>query len=343
MNPKLVAIAKAAGVPLGFVAATVILFGYLLPFDAIKIRVEAGYNANPANVRAGKTLRIEELSSWWRLGAKATNVSLITGGNIKSATVLDVVRVRPELLSLLLFRSSASVNIDAFGGSITGSASREANDFHFEDVDLSLIGAVKEGACGIPMTGKVSGDVTLAMPGGAMDKANGAVHLVITGLSLSDGKTAGKCAGPPATTVPTLPKMTIGTLNVDADIKDGKLKWTKLAATGSDISLKGEGNLTFRPKLEDSTLDTLLTFKFADALVARDESTKALFDSRIGVLWMMSPDIKKARQEDGSVMFKLGGNFARPSFSPAGTPAAAPVLARPRMVPEPDDDKDDAP
>ena len=102
MNPKLIGIVKTAGVPLGFVAATAILFGFFLPFDAIKTRVESLYNANPANVRAGKTLRIEELSSWWRLGAKATNVSLITAGNTKSATVLDVVRVRPELLSLLL-------------------------------------------------------------------------------------------------------------------------------------------------------------------------------------------------------------------------------------------------
>ena len=341
MNPKVVSAVKAAAVPVGFLVATAVLFGFLLPFDAIKTRVETSFNANPANVRAGKTLRIEELGSWWRLGGKATNVSLITGGNTKSATVLDVVRMRPEWLPLLLFRTSAGLNIDAFGGNIRGSVSSTQLSLHLEDVDLAQIGAVREGACGIPVTGTLTGDVGIDMPNGAMDKANGAVHLVISGLSASDGKTSGKCAGPPATTLPTLPKMGMGTLNLDADIKDGKLKWTKLASTGSDISLKGEGSLTFRPKLDDSIFDTQLSFKFSDGLVARDESTKALFDPKIGVLWMMSPDMKKARQDDGSVVFKLGGSFAKPTFLPSGTSAPArPVRA---AAPEADDIAEVAP
>lgn len=346
MKDKLKSGLKDIAIPLGFLFATAVAFLFLLPYSALKTKIETGYNSMPANQRAGKRISIDSMSSWWRLGMKAEGVTLSSGTSTVSKTTLDVVRVRPQLLPLLVFRQSLGLSVDAFGGNISGSASTSGIDLHFEQVDASAVGALKDAVCGIPLTGTVNGDVTIDMPNGALDKASGTVRLAVSDLAMGDGKTAGKCEGPTPRTIPILPKISIGTLNLEADVKDGKLKWTKLAASGSDISIKGDGTITFKPKADDMAFDTMLSFQFSEALATRNEQTKALFDPKIGILWMMFPDMQKARKDDGSVQFRLGGTAARTLFTPAGGGAGGGALQMRTRAPAAalqKDDGDDAP
>src|SRR5262245_21033065 len=111
---------------------------------------------------------------------------------------------------------------------------------------------------GVPIKGTMSGKLVLNAPDGKFNKSNGTLDLTIAGVVASDGKT--KIQG-----LIELPPAKLGDLALSAEAKDGVLKVTKLAATGADVELVGDGRITLKEPASDALADLYLRFKFTDA------------------------------------------------------------------------------
>jgi hypothetical protein len=118
--------------------------------------------------------------------------------------------------------------------------------------------------------------------------------------------------------------MTLGTLTLAAEAKDGVLKIGKLFASGKDLDLQGEGRIAMRDVALSSTADMTARFRINDAYRTKSDVTKSLFgapgSTTPPLFELADPKIKQAKRPDGSYGWNLRGQLAHLDFTPA--PAA---------------------
>src|SRR5262249_19621766 len=139
---------------------------------------------------------------------------------------------------------------DAFGGELSGYTSNSDEgrqlEVELEEMDLGqapLIGDI----VGLPLAGKLSGNIDLLMPEQKLYKADGKISLKVTGLAAGDGKAKIR------DTI-ALPRLEAGELALDAEAKTGTLKIVNLAANGPDLKLDSDGSLRLRDAFDTSVL-----------------------------------------------------------------------------------------
>lgn len=316
--------APRVGYPAFYLACLVVFFSWTFPYDKLKDRIVAQFNAQQRTSSNPQGLEIEALDSSWLTGVKATNVKLISPSSdpTKPATELkiDEARARVSLLALLVGNKEVTFRIDAFEGTVNGSfedTGKERNiDLAFEGVDMSKVDAIAANV-GFPLEGKLFGTLKLQLPEGKASKGNGSVNLEVRDMNAGTAKelTVKTPLGPF-----TLPRLKVGTFTVVGEAKDGTMKITKVGASGGDVDVSGDGRVQLREVASDAHLDVNLKFKINDGYRNKNEKTKMLFGapgSKDKPMLEMDPKMAKSKSADGFYGLRIGGTLAKPDPQPS--------------------------
>jgi type II secretion system protein N len=323
------------------------LFGYLtFPFDRLKDRLIAEFEhaQTKRGQPTGQRLEIDELSSYWFTGVEATGVRLIlppeeskpgfdSAGMAKAALAtmggapaeapketvikIDEAHGRLQILPLLIGRLKISFWASAFGGEIEGmipvGAASGPVEVELENVDLGQVEPLVQ-MIGLPLKGTAAGKLSLVASEGKFNKANGAFELTVVDASIGDGKT--KWKGQLA-----LPEAKLGDITITAEATAGALKITKLASTGPDVELIGDGKTQVREPWNDSVADLYMRFKFSDAYRDKNDDTRSLLgspgSSMPALIEIIEPKVKRAKRPDGFYGFHVHGPLKKLKFDPS--------------------------
>jgi len=317
---------------LGYAAFFLLVFviaAYLtFPWDRLRDYVvqEVERPEGPGGVRrpSGWELDIVDLSPSWLTGVSATGVRLARRPEVPAAVEDDVPAAPMELfideasahvsiLQLLFGRLGVGLDAELAGGTLE----LDYAGGGLQDIDLELTGVqlrrlgILRAYLPVPLVGRISGDVELTLPEDPAE-ASGTVDLAIEGLTVGDGKA--KLPVPGMGDGITLERVDAGDLALAGEITEGVLDLTTLAADGTDVEIAGDGTLRLADPLARSVLDLLLYVQVKDAYRDRNDRTRALFS-----LLEVSPDLRRARTDDGGLQFQLGGTVGgRLRSSPAG-------------------------
>lgn len=330
LKEKLRRWAPRAGYPVFYLFCLVVFFSWTFPYEKLKDRIVAQFNAQQRTSSNPQALEIEELDSSWLTGVKAKNVKLISPSSdpTKPASELkiDEARARISLLGLLVGNKDVSFRIDAFDGTIKGSfedSGKERNiEVTFDAVDMSKVEAIAANA-GFPLEGRLFGTIKLQLPEGKASKGNGSVNLEIRDMNAGTAKelTVKTPLGPF-----TLPRLKVGTFTVVGEAKDGTMKITKVGASGGDVDVNGDGRVQLREVASDAHLDVNLKFKINDGYRNKNDKTKMLFGApgaKDKPMLEMDPRMAKSKTADGFYALRIGGTLAKPDPQPASGGGAA--------------------
>jgi type II secretion system protein N len=310
------------GYPLFYLLCLCVFASVTFPYDKLKERIVAGYNAEPRPANAQQELQIDEMSGYWLSGVRVKGLRLLSAsaepGKPPSKIQIDEATARYGLLSALLGGSDVSFDAYAFGGEVSGSyavhGTDKSIDVTLDGIDFGEVTPLVQ-LLGVPLQGKLGGTVRLTLPEGKASKASGAVSLEAKDVAVGDGKA--KIKGALA-----LPKLEVGSLTFAAEAKEGTLKITKLVAGGKDVEVQGDGRITMRDPATDSLCDAQARFKINDVYRNKSDITKSLFGtpgSNVPALFEMAdPKVKQSKRADGFYAWTLRGPLGHIEFIPAG-------------------------
>lgn len=319
---KYVKYAPLVGYPVFYLFCLFVFATITFPYDKLRQRVVASFNADQHATGGTQELRIDEMSGYWLSGVRVRGVTLASAatepGKPPSKIQIDEATVRYQILPALIGHSDMNFDVYAFGGEASGSYDVSGKDRSLEvaldSVDIGEIDPLVQ-LVGIPLQGRLTGTVRFTLPEGKPAKGSGAISLEASGVSVGDGKA--KLKGALA-----LPKIDVGTLTLSADAKEGALKITKLAAGGKDVEVQGEGRITMRESVGDSLCDANVRFKINDAYRGKNDITKSLFgapgSNAPALFELADPKIKQAKRADGFYGWTLRGSLSHLEFIPAG-------------------------
>jgi type II secretion system protein N len=309
------------GYPAFYVLCLFVFATITFPYDKLKQRVVASFNAQQPASGAQQELQIDGMGGYWLSGVKMKGVRLLSAptepGKPPSRIEIDEASVRYGILPALIGNSDMSFDVYAFGGEAYGSYDVHGKDkslqLTLDTIDLGELEPLVQ-LLGVPLEGKLGGTVKLTMPEGKGSKASGAISLDARGVSVGDGKA--KIKG-----MFSLPKLEVGTLSLAGEAKEGTLKITKLTAGGKDVELQGDGRITLRDGVSDSLCDAQVRFKVNDGYRNKNDITKSLFGtpgSSVPALFELDPKVKQAKRADGFYGWTLRGPLGKIDYIAAG-------------------------
>jgi type II secretion system protein N len=193
-------------------------------------------------------------------------------------------------------------------GSFEESGKDRAIEVEFDGVDIGRVEPLTA-QLGVPMEGRLNGTLKLQLPEGKASKGNGNINLELRDLAIGDGKA--KIKG-----IMALPKLSLGTVALVGEAKDGVLKISKLSASGKDVDLNADGKVQMKENTTDSLLEMAFKFKIGDNYRKKNEQTKMIFGepgSKIPPLFdsvtQMKPD------GSGYYAFNVRGTLGSPRTS----------------------------
>jgi type II secretion system protein N len=332
VKERLLKYAKYAGVvgyPLFYVFCLAVFLSLTFPYEKLKERLVAQFNANQRTTGGQQELQVEDMSGYWLSGVRARGVRLLTlstePGKPPSKIQIDEATARYSILPAIFGSSDLSFHVYAFGGEAYGSFDTHSKDREVEvtldAVDLGEVEPLVQ-MLGVPLKGKLGGTVRIEMPDGKASKGSGAVSLEAKDVAVGDGKA--KIKGALA-----LPRVDVGALTLSADAKDGVLKIGKFVAGGKDVDVQGEGRIMMRELATESLCDVQIRFKINDAYRNKNDITKSLFGapgSSMPALFDLDPKVKQSKRADGFYAWALRGTLGRPDFLPAPGGGAMPTV-----------------
>ncbi|HVH42017.1 MAG TPA: type II secretion system protein GspN [Labilithrix sp.] len=337
---KLRALLKRVGPKVGYPAfylfCLVIFISWTFPYEKLKERIVAQFNAQQRNSSQPQELQIDDLDSSFFTGVKAKGIRLISPasepGKAPSVISIDEARARISLLGLLVGNKNVSFNVDAFDGTIKGTFEDGGKtrdiDVTFDGVDLARIDAIAPNI-GFPLDGKLFGTIKLNLPEGKASKGNGNIALELKELNAGSSKEKELTIKTPMGPF-TLPRLKVGNLTINGDAKDGVLKIAKLAGTGGDVDVNGDGKVQLRELATDAHLEVNLKFKINDGYRNKNDKTKLLFGApgaKDKPMLEMDPKMSRAKTADGFYVLRIGGTLARPDVQPgSGAGGGAPSV-----------------
>jgi type II secretion system protein N len=328
---------RAALPYLGYVAFYLFTFAlsayFAFPYDRLRDRLVAELSTPTKGARTKMAVEIDELGPHWFTGLSATGVRLLfSSGRPVSASAeaekpttveLDEVHAHFGPFAKLLGKTKISFWARAFGGEIEGLYADSEAERHIEAEAKEIVANRVEplrGLLGIPLQGVLQGKLDITMPERKAHKASGAFTLAVTDLAVGDGE---------AKILDTiaLPKLNVGALEFDSEIKDGTLRLTKFGAVGQDVELAGEGKVSLRENIADSFADLYFRFKFSDGYRGKNDKTKALLGepgSSTPPAFEFVPKVKQSKRSDGMYGWHLTGSLSSPRFDPySGNPPSS--------------------
>ncbi|MBI5531482.1 MAG: type II secretion system protein GspN [Deltaproteobacteria bacterium] len=335
MNPRFKKILIWVGYPVFYLFCFLIFAYFTFPFEHLRDRIIVEFTADQRKSGGNMRLEIESLTSYWLSGIEARGVRLISppppptaDGVRKPATEIGIERLtaRFSILPLLIGRTTLNVSAKTMGGLIEASTTKKGEDRQLEaDIEKVSVAGITPlvEAVGLPINGELKGHLDITLPEGKLAKANGTIRLMFVDYSVGDGKAKIK-------DMIALPKMNVGDLTLECDIKDGVAKVSKLAASGQDLDFSSDGKLTLRDPFSDSQADLYMRFKFADGYKNRNDTTRNLFGapgSNVPPAIEMVPAMKSSKRADGFYSWHVWGLLKMLRYDPSPTgagPSASP-------------------
>jgi type II secretion system protein N len=229
------------------------------------------------------------------------------------------------------------------------------------DVALNEVAPLRD-AIGAGIAGTMRGSIDLNMGESRLDKANGTVTFDVDGFGLpgeNDTDAAEDCKKPDApkpcesrrvhfklpalksvgffsSDVIALPPVSIGAMPIKITIKNGVAR-IETAATGRDVEVKVDGQISFRELLGDSDVNVGLAFKFNDSYRKKSASAE-------GALFALDsdPKLKAGKRPDGFYSLRLAGLLGgslqvlpAPGGIGGATPLPRPISPMVPMAPAP--------
>jgi type II secretion system protein N len=323
LKERLLRFGPKVGFPIFYLFSFVLFCSWTFPYERVKERIIASYNAGQRAGGSQQELRIDDIGSSFITGVKLRGIRLVNPpadpAKSPSELKIDQASMRISLFGLLVGNKNVSYKIEGLGGSVDGfyndHGSQRALEVNLDSVDIGQVTPLVD-AIGLPLEGSLSGSVTLEMDPEKPSKTNGAIALEVRDLAVGDGKA--KIKGTLA-----LPKLNVGTLTLTGEAKDGTLAVKKLSAGGKDLELVGDGRVMMRESAMESGVDLSVRFKINDVYRAKNDVTKSLFGapgSNAPALFELADmKIKQSKRADGFYAWHVRGQLGRPDFLPAGT------------------------
>ncbi|MFO0667943.1 MAG: type II secretion system protein GspN [Polyangiaceae bacterium] len=319
MRERLRKIGSRIGYGIFTVFCLLVFASLTFPYEKAKERIVGSFNSAQKGTSAQQELQIDSLGGYWLTGVHASGVRILSApsqaGKPAAEIRIDEARARLKLLPLLIFRKDIGFSLDLLGGTVDGMVGDHGGDrvidVNFDGVDVGKLGPLEQ-AVGLPAAGKLFGNVSFTMPGGKASKGSGKVSLELRDFSLGNGK-AQLALGPGMPGL-AIDRVTVGTLSIEGEAKDGILKFTKIKATGKDVEIDGDGRIQMRELANESIADITMRLKVNDSYKNKNDKTKGMF-----AVLDMSPDARAAKQADGFFGIKLTGALGRLRTVPAGS------------------------
>jgi type II secretion system protein N len=326
MKERWIKLAKDYGAfvayPVFYLVCLVVFASLTFPYDALRARIVATYNAAQRDGNGLRELQIESMSGYFLTGVRMHGITLTSASSEVGATPsklsIDDATARYAVLPAIFGGSRIDFGVHSFGGDASGSFSAHGDDRSLDatiaSMELGQIGSLSA-LLGAPVDGKLDGTVRLKMPDGKVGKASGQVALEAKGFAVGDGKA--KVMGALA-----MPRVDVGTLVLSADAKDGSLRVTKFSAAGKDVDVAGDGRVQLRDDPGDSTMDLNIRFRINDAYRAKNDVTKSLFGAPgtvgQGLFELADARVKQSKRADGFYGWTVRGTLSHPDFVAAG-------------------------
>lgn len=337
MKEKLLKGLKWAAYP-AFYLGCLLVFGVLtFPVDRMKDRLLAEI-ASRSKGKNAPVVTVDKMDSYWLTGAEVEGLRVRLpaeepkgfGGMggfgmpapppAKDSVILvKEAHARARILPLLIGRVQLDFWASVFGGEVEGTAPAGAASGDVElrvtDAQLSDVEPLQN-LLGVPIGGRVNGELSLSPTDGKFNKASGKVELSVKGLVVSDGKT--KIQG-----LLAIPAAKVEELSIVGEAEKGVLKITKLSANGPDLELDGEGKITLREPWAESSADLYIKFRFTDHYRGKDATTRSLLgepgSAGTPLIEMQVAKLKKAKRPDGFYGFHVHGRLKKLDFTPSAT------------------------
>ena len=290
-----------AGYPAFFMFCFVIFAYWTFPYERLRVRLveEAG--------ERGYGLEIIDLSPSRLSGVTLEGVRLVlpAKGDEPAVDILfDELTVRASILSAFSDTKSFSFDAELAGGDAQGDVAIGEDNFEVDaelsDIELKQIPALRR-FTKIPVTGKLDGDITLAMPS-EVGESTGNITLTIEAMSIGDGETKLDIPGWGGL---TLDEADAGNLDVQATVEDGTANIESFKADGKDLKLDVLGNVKLARPIKRSQLNLMLKAKIEDGYKARSSKMASMIE-----LASTGDAYKAALAPDGSLQYKVTGSAA---------------------------------
>ncbi len=193
----------------------------------------------------------------WTLAYTIDELRLLKRDGDPSLPLLSAasVRVAPSLLSLLRGHPyPARVAADMYGGTIAGTVDLRPTSFALDTrlagVDIGRYSGLRlfmEGT----LRGKVDGELQLDGNPEKPATTNGRIALRAATVALEGGKLRGI----------TVPDLHFPEIRLAGDIKRGRLELTDVAAPGTEVVARGEGNVVLQHPLAASVMNMTLAVR----------------------------------------------------------------------------------
>jgi type II secretion system protein N len=353
MTPRLRRALTLAGYPAFYSVALLVFADLTFPNDKLARFIESEFNSRQV-LGSGVRLHVQKASPYWLSGVELHGVRLerpeamdaetqetvmtpkdatsgaeastsqtsTTSVSDRSSPLIEEAHVRLSILRALLGAQRITFGAEAFGGELDGvySANEEATELelHIDKAGVHEMPLLAE-AVGLPMTGALTGNVELRMPEQKVSKAEGTIAFKITDLAAGDGKAK-------ILNAIALPRVTVGIVTFDAEVRDGVLKIRQFGAKGKDLELQAEGRIRLRDPFEMSLMEMTMRFKFSDAYKNKNDTTRGLFgdpDSSAPGLLDLDPKVRRSKRADGFYAWSARGPITRPTLVPLSEGASS--------------------
>ena len=280
--------------PAGAVIAFFFFLVLTFPYDVLARRIEMEARRTGAEVTIGSA----GAGGLAAVRARDVRVRITSpaGGEAWPELRFDRAVVSPDILALILRRTSFGFSLEGYGGTARGHIAL-SNDprqpgissFRIDASDLDLAALPLREIAGVAAAGKLrlKADLPALLP---VETARGALTLALEGGAVTAGTAGGF----------SLPRTALGRVEGSVSVEKGVARVDKTQARGGDVEADLDGSVNLRPLLSLSQADLHLRFRPADRWL----NENAVIKGMIGL-------IQNARQGDGSYVFTLSGPLSR--------------------------------
>lgn len=287
----------------GYVAfgafALFVSFYLTFPAEAVGQRIA---NEVQRQTRGVWNVTFGAMSMYHLSGLEAENV--IIRKNVPNSAPIDIplsaARIRLRLLPLLLARFSVDAEVDLGDGTLGVRFTPRGNDafdahVSARDVDLATAPLLSK-LIDVPFGGKISGDADTNWDAD-LKKSTGTASFSFVESSV----------GPATVQGFSIPKVDLGQLDLDLDLKDSKLKVTSFKQKGGKVALQLMGSAQLKQPLPTSSLDTCAALRADPAFLTENPKIRS-------ALQLAEMQLKK--DHDGFLHIPLTGMVTAPQLRP---------------------------
>lgn len=287
-------------------AVYVLFFLVCLAFFTVQgfpVEIVQGKLEREVQRRLGMKLTTGSLEILFPNGLEATNLRLAKEGEEGKpglAILVSRARARISLLALLAGVKDISFSAELLAGKVEGDLRLEESLQRIE-ADLSALDLgrlpVWQDLLGLPLAGKVTGRLDLALSPKDIKESRGTIVLALEQGSLGEGTIRGL----------STPAISLGKTQANLEIGKGKLDIKSFQVRSDDIEASLEGYFLLQKNIEALSARCKLRFKPSDDFLGRNPKFKDLINLS---------GMNRAKDNDGNFSYSVYGRLDSPQFRP---------------------------